>query len=62
MARKQPAAPRGTMGGRLLRARLVSIAVKVTVGGLVCGLVMCVPVGAAQAVTAQHAQPVTVTK
>jgi hypothetical protein len=62
MAKKQTAALRRTAGGRPLRARLVSMGVKVATGGLICGLVMCLPVGAAQAVNGHHAHPVTVVK
>ncbi len=62
MAKKQMAAPGRTAGGRPLRARLVSMTVKVATGGLICGLVMCLPVGAAQAVNGHHTHSVTVGK
>ena len=57
MAKQQMAALRRTAGGRPLRARLVSMAVQVATGGLICGLVMCLPVGSAQADNGHHAHP-----
>jgi len=60
MAKEQMAALRRRAGGRSLRARLVSMAVKVATGGLICGLVMCLPVGSAQADNNHHAHPVVV--
>jgi hypothetical protein len=38
------------------------MAVKVGTGGLICGLVMCLPVGSAQADNGHHTHPVVVVK
>lgn len=62
MATEHKAASRRTASGRRLRGRMVGIAVKVTAGGLICGLAMCLPVGSAQAVPSHTAHPVIIVK